>query len=75
MTSPGDLDPELAELRRLEEAERAGSPGPAPAVSPAPGGGAGDQAVRLQRLAELRDRGVLSDADLAAERQRILNGY
>ncbi len=59
----------------LEETERAGSPGPAAAASPASAGVAGDQAVRLQRLAELRDRGVLSDADFAAEKQRILDGY
>ena len=72
------LDPELAELMALEEAERTGSAGPAaaaPASRATPAGVSGDQADRLRRLAELHDRGVLSDADFAAEQQRILTGY
>ena len=78
----GGLDPELAELMALEEAERTGLPGPAtaagratPAGPAAPAGVSGDQAGRLRRLTELHDRGVLSDADFTAEKQRILDGY
>lgn len=60
------LDPELAELMRIEEAERTGL---APAVAP---GGRLDQ---LQLLSELHDQGVLSDAEFEAEKGRILNGF
>ena len=62
----------------LEEAERTGSAGPAvatPAGRATPAGVSGDQADRLRRLAELHDRGVLTDADFAAEHRRILDGY
>lgn len=69
------LDPELAELMRLEEAERTGliPPTPAPPSAPA-AGGSGDRVGQLQILAELRAEGVLTDAEFEAEKARILSG-
>jgi hypothetical protein len=42
--------------------------GPKPAPAPAP-----DPAARLRKLAELRDAGLLTDADFAAKRAEILD--
>ena len=41
----------------------------APATTP---GGAGDLVEQLQRLAELREQGVLTDDEFTAEKQNIL---
>ncbi|HEX9032211.1 MAG TPA: SHOCT domain-containing protein [Streptosporangiaceae bacterium] len=67
------LDPELAELMRLEEAERTGLIPPAAAAA-APASGSDDRISRLQILAELRAEGALTDAEFEAEKARILNG-
>ena len=48
----------------LPPAERA-----APVTTP---GGAGDLVEQLQRLAELREQGVLTDDEFTAEKQKIL---
>lgn len=62
------LDPELAELMRLEEAERAGLIPPAAAAAPAaaPASGSDDRLYRLQILAELRAEGALTDTEFEA---------
>ena len=52
----------------LSEAEQA-MPHPAASQS----GGASDPIVRLQQFADLHDRGVLTDAEFAAEKAKILN--
>ncbi|MCZ7528569.1 MAG: SHOCT domain-containing protein [Acidimicrobiia bacterium] len=44
---------------------------PAP-PSPAPGPPAADPVARLKELAELRDRGVLTEEELATQKARIL---
>jgi hypothetical protein len=59
------LDPELAELMRLEEAERAGG---------LPLARTDDRLNSLKVLAELRAGGVLNDAEFEAEKARILGG-
>jgi hypothetical protein len=43
------------------------------AASAAKSGAAADPLERLQKLVDLHDRGVLSDAELAAEKAKILN--
>jgi hypothetical protein len=63
------LDPELQELMDEEEAERRAT---AAAAGPSSGGSQA-RLDRLQQLADLHDRGVLSDAELAAEKAKILN--
>jgi hypothetical protein len=45
----------------------------APAPAPPPGAGSEDVASQLERLADLRDRGVLSDAEFALEKSRLLS--
>ena len=46
---------------------------PGPAVAPAPSGGAArDTVARLKDLADLKAQGVLTDAEFAAQKSRIL---
>ena len=79
------LDPELQQLMDMEEAERThgvASPTPTPATSPAMSSGttssegsaaAADRRIaQLQQLADLHSRGVLTDAEFAAEKAKIL---
>jgi hypothetical protein len=47
-------------------------PPPAPAPAPAPSGGADATIAQLRDLAELRAQGVLTDAEFAAQKARIL---
>ncbi len=74
----GALDPELQELMDLEEAERnratapAGAPTSIPPPTTPPATGGDDRVDRLQKLADLHDRGALTDAEFAAEKARIL---
>jgi hypothetical protein len=64
LSGPGTGDPELDALQALEEAETgAGSP---------PAGASDARLDRLQQLADLHDRGALSDAEFAAEKAKIL---
>jgi hypothetical protein len=66
------LDPELQQLMDSEEAERSGATAPSPGASAAP---AADARIdHLQELADLHDRGVLTDAEFAEEKARILKG-
>jgi Short C-terminal domain len=44
------------------------------APPPQPAGGGGDRVEQLKELAALRDQGVLTDEEFAAEKARILNG-
>ncbi|WP_432247424.1 SHOCT domain-containing protein [Streptomyces sanyensis] len=64
-----------AARRDMERQAQAGArqqpppdPGAAPAAPPA------DRVSQLTALAELRDRGVLTDEEFAAEKRRILGG-
>ena len=45
---------------------------PAPAPAEASGGGMEDKLAQLQQLGELRDAGVLSDAEFEAQKGKIL---
>jgi hypothetical protein len=60
-------DPELELLMELEELERReAASGP---VAP----GAGSRLDRLQQLGQLREQGILSDAEFEQEKARILS--
>ena len=48
------------------------APAAPPATSPTPSGG--DELAQLERLADLKERGVLSEAEFAQQKQRILGG-
>ncbi|MBF9068561.1 SHOCT domain-containing protein [Streptacidiphilus fuscans] len=58
--------------------QEAPAPAPAPApVAPAPAAAAptmDDKISQLQRLGQLRDQGVLTEAEFAAQKQNILGG-
>ena len=47
---------------------------PPPAAPAAPAGGGEDRVQQLKDLAALREQGVLSDEEFAAEKARILGG-
>ena len=77
------LDPELQQLMDMEEAERTGATATAGASAPiasAPTSSGparrqsadDDRIDRLQKLADLHDRGALTDAEFADEKARIL---
>jgi hypothetical protein len=60
-----DLAPLAHAVRQAVEA--------APPEAPASGGASADPFVALERLAELRDRGVLTEAEFAAKKQELLD--
>jgi hypothetical protein len=45
---------------------------PAPAPAPAPPPSSGDMFEQLKQLAQLRDQGILTDEEFAAQKARIL---
>jgi hypothetical protein len=45
---------------------------PPPAPAPAPAGGGEDRVEKLKELAELKQQGILTDEEFAAEKARIL---
>lgn len=47
------------------------APAPAPAAAPAPAGG-GIPVAELQQLANLRDQGILTDEEFAAQKAKLL---
>jgi hypothetical protein len=81
----GALDPELQALMDMEEAERTGqmahgsaaaadASGSAPAVASSSPSPEDDRIARLEKLANLHERGALTDAEFAAEKARLLGG-
>jgi hypothetical protein len=59
----------LPEMRKPAAADRSEAP---PATTP--GGDEDARLARLERLATLHEKGVLTDAELAAEKKRVLGG-
>lgn len=53
-------------------AQQAAPPAAAPPAAPAPATGGADRIAQLQQLAELKQSGILSDAEFEAEKARIL---
>jgi hypothetical protein len=66
----GELDPELQALMNADEAERRGVTQAAPPVATA--AAPSSRLDQLKQLGELRDQGVLSDAEFEQEKARIL---
>jgi len=50
------------------------APAATPAAAPAAGGLSDESIARLKQLAELRQSGILSDAEFEEQKARILNG-
>ena len=48
------------------------APPPAPAPAPAPAGSGDDLAAEIQRLAALRQQGILTDEEFAAAKAKLL---
>jgi hypothetical protein len=71
--APAEGRPQVIDLRGTEAAEqvRAALAGAAP---PASGNAVEDRIASLERIAKLRESGVLSDAEFEAEKARILAG-
>jgi hypothetical protein len=71
-SSGAKLDPELQALMDADEAERRGGAA-TDAASPAPSASdSGSRIDRLQQLANMHDRGDLTDAEFAQEKARLL---
>jgi hypothetical protein len=60
------------EMQREQQYAAAAPPPPAPAAPAA--GGAGDTIAQLKELATLKDQGILTDEEFAAQKARILGG-
>ena len=58
-----------AQQPQYDDNSYAAAPAPAPAVDPGP-----DPYEQLSKLAELKDRGVLSTAEFEVEKAKILRG-
>jgi Short C-terminal domain len=57
-----------------EAQEQQSAPPPPPAPAPAAPAGGEDRVQQLKDLAALKEQGVLTDAEFAAEKARILGG-
>src|SRR5262249_25213130 len=61
-------------LQQLEDQQNV-QPQAAPAAAPAAAGGVTDDTIeQLKKLGELRDAGVLTDEEFAAQKQKLLGG-
>lgn len=60
--------------QQAQQAQQYAPPPPAPAAPAAAGAdGGGDLIAQLERLGELRDKGVLTDEEFAAQKARLLS--
>jgi hypothetical protein len=64
------------EYDQQARAAYAAQPAPAPPAAPAPSAPASDDSLsaQLERLADLKAQGVLTDEEFAAAKARLLNG-
>jgi hypothetical protein len=66
----------LADLEAQQQYQQAPPPPAAPApAAPAPSGGISDQGIEeLKKLAELKEQGILTDAEFEVQKAKILQG-
>ena len=67
-----DRDAQIYAQRAQAYQQAAPAPQAAPAAAPTAGSSTDDMISQLTRLGELRDRGVLTDEEFAAQKARIL---
>lgn len=63
---------EILSEMEAEAAAAAPPPPPAPAAAPAPAPAADDTMAKLQQLADMKAQGVLTDAEFAAAKAKLL---
>jgi len=59
---------------QAQQQQEAAAPPPAPAAPAASGGMSEDAMEQLQKLAELHEQGILTDAEFEVQKQKILQG-
>ncbi|HEX6229608.1 MAG TPA: SHOCT domain-containing protein [Solirubrobacterales bacterium] len=64
----------LPEMRKGEEKAEGPEPAAAPPPAGLPGGDEDARLARLERLGELKDKGILTEEEFAAEKARVLGG-
>jgi hypothetical protein len=72
-----DQDAQIAELQQQQYQQQAAPPPPPPAAAPAPApsGGISEQGIEeLKKLAELKEQGILTDAEFEVQKAKILQG-
>ncbi|MCD0484471.1 SHOCT domain-containing protein [Streptacidiphilus sp. ASG 303] len=66
---------EAAQQAPVQQAPAQEAPAPAPAAAPGPGGDPVSRKIdQLKELAELREQGVLTDAEFEAQKRAVLSG-
>ena len=65
---------EQQQAEQQQAAQQQAPPAPAEPAAPAPSAGGDDRIAKLQQLADLKNQGILTDEEFAAEKARILNG-
>jgi Short C-terminal domain len=65
---------EQDEQQYAQQQQESAQQQPAPAPAPAPASGTSDMLAQLQQLGELKQSGVLTDAEFEAQKQKILSG-
>ena len=62
-----DRDARIAELEEQQMRQQ-------PMAAPEPSGGSDDMIAQLEKLASLKDKGILTDEEFAAQKQKLLGG-
>lgn len=61
------------EQQQAEQQQAAPAPAPPAPATPAPSDSGSDRIAQLQQLADLKNQGILTDEEFAAEKAKILN--
>ena len=67
-----DQDAQIADLQQQQQQQQYAAP-PPPAAPAAPAGGVTDQSIeQLQKLAQLKEQGILTDEEFEAQKRKLL---
>jgi hypothetical protein len=67
-----DRDAQIAAQRQAAYAEATATPQPAPAAAPAAAPDTEDLVTKIKQLGELRDQGLLTEEEFAAQKAKLL---